>query len=98
MNLSALKAKAKKWLRYAAVIAVAYLIVIVPSIVGWEGVRDHVFALFPSDVEVSQVISRPTTIDGLIEERAQSWLKGPEAFEYAKEKVTDEVIRELSKL
>ena len=76
--------------------AIGVVALITFSIIVWEGVRDSFFSMFP-EVEVVRVDSSPTTIDGLIAERAASWLKGPEALDIAKEKVTKDVIDELSK-
>lgn len=37
-------------------------------------------------------------IDEVIQLRAEEWLATPEAFEYAKDKVTKELVDELSKI
>ena len=37
-------------------------------------------------------------IDEVIQLRAEEWLTTPEAFQYAKDKVTNELVAELSKI
>ena len=69
------------------------------SIFGWEQVREDVVDRFTGETQVvEQQDKQPTTIDGLIEEQAHSWLKSPEALKYAKAQVTEKVVEELSKL
>ena len=71
---------------------------LVLTIAVWEFVRDDLIALIPDNsVEYVRQDAEPTTVEGIVEARAYSWLKGPEALEYAKKQVTGELIEELSK-
>lgn len=65
----------------------------------WELVRDDIVALIPDNtVQYVRQEPVPTTVDGIIEDRAKSWLKSTEAFDIAKERVTKDLVEELSKL
>lgn len=69
---------------------VAYVIV-VASIVGAT-------VLLTKQAEPVQYINeQPANIDEVIQNRAEEWLKSPEAYEYAKNKVTETLVEELSK-
>jgi hypothetical protein len=68
------------------------------TIILWEQVRDGFFANFDNTVSVSREEERAElTLEALINAKAESWLKGAEALEYAKNQVRGEVIDELSK-
>lgn len=65
----------------------------------WELVRPNIVALIPDNtVVVVREEPQPTTVEGIIEAEALNWLKGPEAFAIAKERVTESLIKDLSKL
>jgi hypothetical protein len=65
----------------------------------WEVVRPTVVALIPDNsVQVVRESADPTTVEGIIEDRAYSWLKSPEALDLAKNKVTEDLVEELSKI
>lgn len=65
------------------------------AVFGWEMVNDKV--LPDNTVEMVREAKEPTTVEGIVEERAKSWLKSPEALELAKAKVTTQLVEELSK-
>jgi len=71
--------------------------ILLTTVILWEQARDNFFTVFDNSVEVTREERVEFTLDALIADRANSWLKGPEALEYAKEQVTSEVIKELSK-
>jgi hypothetical protein len=68
------------------------------TIILWEQARDTFFANFDPRVEMTREEKVELTIDALINARAESWLKGPDALEYAQNQVRGEVIKELSKI
>jgi hypothetical protein len=68
------------------------------TIILWEQVRDSFFATFDNSVTVVREEEKvELTLDALISAKAESWLKSPEAAEYARTQVTEEVINELGK-
>lgn len=69
---------------------VAYVIVLA-SIIGAT-------VLYTKQSEPVQYINEaPANIDEVIKTRAEEWLKSIEAYEYAKNKVTETLVEELSK-
>lgn len=46
---------------------------------------------------VQYIKDEPANIDEVIQNRAEEWLTSPEAYEYAKNKVTETLVEELSK-
>ena len=75
-----------------SLLALLYTFVVV---FGWEMVNDHIIP--ENTVEMVREAKDPTTVEGIVEERAKSWLKSPEALELAKTKVTEQLVEELSK-
>jgi hypothetical protein len=75
-----------------SLLALLYTFVVV---FGWEMVNDHIIP--ENTVEMVREAKYPTTVEGIVEERAKSWLKSPEALELAKTKVTEQLVEELSK-
>lgn len=67
------------------------------AVILWEQVRDDFFSRFDNTVEMRSVEPVEFTLDALIDEKADSWLKSPEAYEYARTQVTEDVINELGK-
>ena len=79
--------------------SIGLLVLSVAVIYGWEQIRQPIFDTFNGETAVlERSVSKPTTIEGLIEEQAQSWLQSPEALDYAKQQVTEKVVEDLSKL
>lgn len=68
------------------------------TVILWEQVRDEFFANFDTTIVVTQEEKVELTLEALIESKATSWLKSPEALEYAKSHVTEDVINELGKI
>jgi hypothetical protein len=46
---------------------------------------------------VQYIKDEPANIDEVIKLQAEQWLQSPEAYEYAKNKVTETLVEELSK-
>lgn len=68
------------------------------TIILWEQVRDPFFSNFNTTVEVVREEEQvELTLENLIKAKAETWLKSPEALDYAKTQVTESVIDELSK-
>ena len=68
------------------------------TVILWEQVRDEFFKTFDNSVVVVREEEKvELTLDALINAKAEAWLNGPEAFEYAKNQVRGAVIDELSK-
>jgi hypothetical protein len=70
---------------------IAYVIVLA-SIIG------ATFLLTKQAEPVVYVNEEPANIDEVIKVRAEEWLATPEAYEYAKDKVTQDLVSELSKI
>jgi hypothetical protein len=85
----------KKKLVYGAIAIISLCLF---TIILWEQVRDGFFTVFDNSVEMTREEAQVEfTLDALISAKAESWLTGPEALEYAKNQVRGEVIDELSK-
>lgn len=70
------------------------VLALLTTIMLWENVRHY----FDNTVEaVQQEKEVELTLEALTTARAESWLKSPEALEYAKNQVRGDIIEELSK-
>ena len=76
------------------------VIVCILAIVFWESrFREPVMSRINTEpIVMERSSTTPKTMEEFMEEKARSWLKTPEAFEYAMDKVTEEVIDDLSKI
>lgn len=79
--------------------AVFIIVLMLATIIGWEQVDGRLADWYEGETitYIKQDVV-PTTVEGIIDAKARSWLKGPEAYEYAKEQVTKQLIDELGKL
>ena len=69
------------------------------TIILWEQVRGSFFTVFDNSVEMTREEEQVEfTLDALISAKAETWLGSPEALEYARTQVTEEVINELGKV
>lgn len=76
------------------IIGAVVVLSLLTTIMVWENVRDY----FDTSVEYVQEEEQvELTLDALTTARAESWLKSPEALEYAKNQVRGDIIDELSK-
>lgn len=92
----------KKYLKKKFIIGFLFYttVVIFATVVVWETRYADAFKnWFNSEpITIQREEKQPTTIEEMINQKAEDYLKGPEAFEWAKQKVTEETVKELSKL
>lgn len=77
---------------------VGIVVLIVVSIVVWEQLHSRVADWFNGEpVVYERQEQSPVTLETLVSQRAEAWLSTPEAMEYAKKVVTNNLLDELGK-